>query len=330
MTIPDYPSSLDSSQYDESQSLSSLSGFGGSFDFSSVPEAPTNEPTNEPTKLNSVLQVYTTQSSCIGIRMNSYAIPGDLTPMMKTQHTAQIREDLKGANINLLAADFFSIFGPHANAVDNFWKERGPCFGVMVDGETVLPNIGTLLNEVLAAEFLNEIVAQFGDYYMTQPLSIFKGAQAYWTADFCDKPLRSGRTSSKPDLSLFPLQNGCRVDPQTAGWPDVLAVGEMTAKKSFVTAHKDTASVRAFQMLYSQGDRTHVTTFTLNATDFHVQVYDREGVITIGPMEYKTHPIEFLTLIITLSYERPGFDHTMTRKVYDMVCVLHLPPNQPY
>ncbi|KAG6852175.1 hypothetical protein C0991_002390 [Blastosporella zonata] len=262
--------------------------------------------------------------SNLPMRMFSHDMPGDCTPILRTAHYTKLQRDLVERKTTQVADKFYSIFSRTVKdtPVKEFLMLSKGCFTYQnKEGQECFPNVGLLQNEQHVAEFLNEIVTRFHyfDHKNGPPTPL-----GYWSHAKSTTPIHAGRTKGKPDLILLPVYDKSKLQHIHARWADVMAVGELTSTRDYNKDHKNTSASRAYHLLYTQGDRDYVTTFTMNRLHFHVQVYDREGLIEIGPMSYQEHFTEFLTLILSLSYLRNGYDSTMCRQPIDKVRIQHL------
>ncbi|KAG6826288.1 hypothetical protein H0H92_000437 [Tricholoma furcatifolium] len=185
-----------------------------------------------------------------------------------------------------------------------------------------LPPLGSLKDEAQVAKYLNQIVLLFADHLKRGDVD--SGALGTWTASFANKRVGTG-SRSKPDITLVPKGKA----ESELMWQDIMSVGEKTRIQYNTSSVRGSSLHRAYMMLYTQADRNQATTFSMDGKHFYVYIVDREGINRIGPMDYQEHTVQFLTLILKLSFIRHGFDQTMIRHVplYPPTSATHPPPS---
>ncbi|KAG6877554.1 hypothetical protein C0992_009706 [Termitomyces sp. T32_za158] len=253
-----------------------------------------------------VFQTSAQVASPIVQRMSSFRAPADLTHATQDALALMLKADLGKHSANLTADTYRSDRIVRNCSIDQFMKAEGENF--LKDG--ALPNLGKLYSETHLADYFNHIVALFFSY-MTDKVP----PRGYWTAEKGNKLLRVGSWGAKPDIMLVPVQNGFKVPLDLVMWPVVYAVAETTPTTHPTRRLSNTSASKAFLMMYTQGDRSHVPTLTMNGRDCSIHVFDRAGRVSIN-LDYKNpeHAEIFVHFLLSISYEKWGFDRTMTRR----------------
>ncbi|KAG6827847.1 hypothetical protein H0H92_010263 [Tricholoma furcatifolium] len=158
-------------------------------------------------------------------RMQSHRVADDFGRMVLPQLVKYIRADMREiyAPPSYLHSRFDQTMLMPEDLAENF-LEKSP-LGLIVDHQVLA--VGTLHNELHAAEYLNSLVYALSLHVLGT--STVLDVKRYWSAGRHHKVLSTGAWLAKPDLMLLPLVSGHLTVEGEEEWADILAVGEMSS-----------------------------------------------------------------------------------------------------